>query len=244
MKSRYSFRHLLIIMLSFIASLNPLTALADICGEPILQLGWFTATQGKSEHIDIEGLIGDDFSVNKSLSQNFFIGVGYYLDGLNIDQIRIQYGINAFYLAPTKIRGKVTQEDLFTNLSYHYSRTNYPIYFAAKALIPCIMCHDIVIDLGIGPNIVNTRSFKEKSLDGGITIPDAHLFSGKNIVAFSATVGLGWRINNIFENHFFEMDYRFFYLGQGELKKVNNQVKNTLRTGNSYANALFFSISI
>lgn len=245
MKSRLSFRHKILIMFfCFVVSLNPFAVLADICGEPVLQLGWFTATQGKSQHIDIQGLIGDDFSVSKSSAQNFLVGVGYYFDWLDTPQVSIGYGINAFYLAPTKVKGTVTQEDLFTNLSYHYSQTNYPIYFAAKALIPCNMHYDIVIDLGIGPNIVRTKDFKEKSLDGGITIPDAHIFSGKNTVVFSATAGLGWRINNVFEHCSLEIDYRFFYLGQGELKKVNSQVKNTLRTGNSYANALFFSISI
>ena len=245
MKSKSSFCHkILIIILSFVANLNPLAALSDICGEPVLQIGWFTTTQGKSQHIDIQGLIGDDFSVNKSSAQNLLVGVGYYFDWLNLAQTSIQYGINAFYLAPTKVKGHVTQEDLFTNLSYQYSRTNYPIYFTAKALVPCSMHDDIVIDLGIGPNVVNTSGFKESSLDGGITIPDAHLFSGKNVVTFSATAGLGWRIHHVLGNRSFEIDYRFFYLGQGELKKVNSQVRNTLRTGTSYANALFFSISI
>lgn len=230
--------------LSFLACLNPLPLQSGICGEPVLQLGGYTVTQGKSQHIDIEGLIGDDFSVKKSSDQNFLIGIGYYFNWFDAPKWNLKYGINAFYLAPTKVKGHVTQEDLFTNLSYHYSRTNYPIYIAAKALFPCFMCSDIAIDLGIGPNIVNTRGFKERSLDGGITIPDAHLFSGKTVVSFSATAGLGWRMKNIFGNRSLEIDYRFFYLGKGELKKGNNQVKNTLHTGNSYANALFFSISI
>lgn len=244
MKSNSSFpQKILIFILIFVASLNPLTVLANICGEPVLQLGWFTATQGKSQHIDIQGLIGDDFSVNKSSDQNLLVGAGYYFNWLETPQVSIRYGINAFYLAPTKIKGNVTQEDLFTNLSYHYSRTNYPIYFGAKALIPCCR-HNIVIDLGIGPNIISTKGFKERSLDGGITIPDTHIFSGKNVVVFSATAGLGWRINKMLGNYSFEINYRFFYLGQGELKKVNGQVRNTLHTGNSYANALFFSISI
>lgn len=235
---------MLIMMLGVMASLNPLPIQADICGEPVLQIGWFAASQGKSQHIDIEGLIGDDFSVHHSWDQNLLVGAGYYFNGFYAPQACIKYGINVFYLAPTKVKGDVTQEDLFTNLSYHYSRTNYPIYFAVKALIPCIVHPDIVIDLGIGPNIVCTSGFKERSLDGGITIPDRHIFSGKNVVVFSATAGLGWRINNVFGNHSIEIDYRFFYLGKGELKKVNNQVKNTLRTGNSYANAILFSISI
>jgi len=182
--------------------------------------------------------------VKKSSAQNFLVGVGYYFDGLDTSQIGLKYGINAFYLAPTKVRGHVTQEDLFTNLSYRYSRTNFPIYFAAKVLIPCTINHNIVIDFGIGPNIICTSGFKEKSLDGGITIPDARIFSGKSVVDFSASAGLGWRINHVLKNFSFEIDYRFFYLGKGELKKVNSQVKNTLRTGNSYANALFLSISI
>lgn len=245
MKSRSSFRcKVLIILLSFIASVNPLDILAGICGEPVVQVGWFAARQGKSQHIDIRGLIGDDFSVKKSSDQNLLVGVGYYFDWLDFCKVKLKYGINAFYLAPAEVKGHVTQEDLFTNLSYHYSRTNYPIYFAAKALIPYCEHYDIVVDLGIGPNIVNTKSFKEKSLDSGITIPDKHLFSGKTGVAFSATAGLGWRINNIFGNRSFEIDYRFFYLGEGELKKSNSQVKNTLHTGHSYANALIFSISI
>lgn len=226
------------------ASLNPYALLADDCGGPVLQLGWFTATQGKSQHVDIEGLIGDDFSVKKSSSQNFLIGVGYYFKGLDITRTSIQYGINAFYLAPTKVKGYVTQEDLFTNLSYHYSRTNYPIYFATKALIHCNWCNDIAIDLGIGPNIVITNGFREKSIDGGITIPDKHMFSGKSVVTFTVTAGLGWRINEVLGNFSFEIDYRFFYLGQGKLKKVNAQLKNTLHTGNSYGNALFISISL
>lgn len=244
MRSRSSFCHNMFIIILGLASLNSAALLAGNCGGPVLHAGWFTATHGKSQHVDIQGLIGDDFSVKKSSDQNFLIGVGYYFDGLEIAQTSLLYGVNAFYLAPTKVKGNIIQEDLFTNLSYHYSRTNYPIYFAAKALIHCSMYNDVVVDLGIGPNIVSTKGFKERSLDGGITIPDAHIFSGKSVVAFSATAGLGWRINEVLGNFSLEIDYRFFYLGQGELKKINNQLKNTLRTGNSYGNALFFSISM
>lgn len=244
MRLRSFFRRKLWMLLGFTASLNPLEALADMCGEPVVQVGWFTASQGKSQHVNIQGLIGDDFSVDKSSDQNVLVGVGYYFDWPDAPCVNIKYGINAFYLAPTKVEGLVTQENLFTNLSYQYSRTNYPIYFAAKALIPCSACSSITIDVGIGPNIVSTGGFKERSLDGGVTIPDEHLFSGKNVVAFSATAGLGWRIENFLGVCSLEIDYRFFYLGQGELKKVNSQVLNNLRTGNSYANALFLSISL
>lgn len=235
---------LVIIILGFVAGVNSHAILANECGGPVLQLGGFTAKQGKSQHVNIKGLIGDDFRVSKSHDQNFLVGVGYYFDGCNIDRAKVLYGINAFYLAPTKVKGAIVQEGLFKNLSYQYDITNYPIYLAAKALIHCGMCYDLAIDVGIGPNIVSTRSFKEHSRDGGITIPDAHLFSGKCSVAFSATAGLGCRIKNAFGNFSFEIDYRFFYLGQGELRKNNGQLRNNLHSGNSYANALFFSISI
>jgi len=88
------------------------------------------------------------------------------------------------------------------------------------------------------------KGFREHSLDGGITIPDTDLFSSNTSVTFSATAGLGWRIKNAFNNLSLEIDYRFFYLGEGKFKKGNSQVKNHLRTGNSYANALFFSIAL
>lgn len=239
-----------LVLFGLMACLEPQTVSAGICGEPVLQLGWFTTTQGKSQHIDIEGLIGDEFKVKKTTGQNFLVGAGYYFRGFDIAKTdpccgvnaSFLYGINAFYLLPTKVHGLVVQENLFTNLSYRYSRENYPIYLAAKALVNIFDCHDFTIDLGIGPNIIRTSGFKEKSLDG-ITLPD-HIFSGKTTVAFSATAGLGWRIHHLLETFSLEIDYRFFYLGQGKLKKANSQVKNTLRTGNSYGNALFLSISI
>ncbi len=234
---------LCVIALGCMAALTPCAALASDRSGPVVEVGWFTVNQGKSQHVGIDGLIGDDFSVSKSSDQNFLLGLGYYFNGLSKEKVSLLYGLNAFYLAPTKVSGKVTQEGLFTNLSYEYSRTNYPIYAEAKALIHCSSRSDISMNLGIGPNIVSSGSFKEKSLDGGVTIPDSDLFSRKNVVSCSATAGLGWRIAAL-KYLSFEIAYRFFYLGEGELKKANDQVKNNLSTGNSYANALIFSISM
>lgn len=233
-----------ILLLAFISLLANHHASAENCSWPVVQAGWFSAKQGKSQHIDIEGLIGDDFSVSKSSDNNVIIGLGYYFQGLALSPVSIFYGLNAFYLAPTKVMGNVTEENLFTNLSYHYYRTHYPIYVAAKGIIPCGQCFDIVIDVGIGPNIGRTKGFKEHSLDDGITIGDRHLFKGKTNVAFSAMAGLGCRIDKGLRGFILEIDYRFFYLGQGSLKKISSQLKNRLSTGQSYANAIFFSISL
>jgi hypothetical protein len=237
--SRFSFIACIGILFSIISSVVH----AD-CGGPSLHVGWFAAKQGKSQHINVDGLVGDQFSVSKTCDQNFLVGVGYDFHGFDGDSFSLLYGIHAFYLASTQVKGKVTQENLFTNLSYRYSLINYPIYFSAKGSIRFCADQDLVIELGIGPNIITTKSFKERSLDGGITLPDSHIFKGKTSIAFSATAGLGWRINRLFDSFSFGIDYRFFYLGQGELKKGNNQVRNPLRTGNSYGNALFFSFSL
>lgn len=231
---------------SLLTTLTSLNLIASDYSGPVLQLGVFSATQGKSQHVDIDGLIGDDFSLKKSTDQNLLVGVGYYFDCLEMCESNILWGINAFYLAPTEVRGNVTQEDLFTNLSYHYSIINYPIYFATKAMIPCTcICNSFVtIDLGIGGNIIHAKGFREHSRDGGVTLPDSHLFSGKTSGSFSATAGIGWRINNVLNDIDLEINYRFFYLGSGELKKNNSQLENTIHTGYSYANAFFLSISI
>lgn len=235
------------ITLSVLLGLHVHAVVADVYSGPVLQVGWFVAKQGKAQHINIEGLIGDDFGLDHSTSQNILVGAGYYFNGLETNCIALSYGLNAFYLAPTKVSGDVTLEDAYSDLSYRYFLTNYPIYLAAKAFFHCTTQCDITLDLGVGPNIIRASSFKEKSLDDGITIPDtphAPLFSGKTNATFSACGGIGVRLNNIFKNISLEIDYRFFYLGQGRLKRNNDQLINTLHTGNMYANAFFLSVSI
>ena len=75
------------------------SVLAWDCGKAELQIGWFSAWQGKSQHIDIEGLIGDDFSVKKHSDQNLLLGAGYFFNGFESCRTKVLWGINAFYLA-------------------------------------------------------------------------------------------------------------------------------------------------
>lgn len=209
-----------------------------------IQLGGFIENQGKSQNININGLIGDHFSVSNPNGSNGLVGIGYYLNGQETNRFDLSYGVNAFYLAKTSVNGLVTQEQLFTNLSYYYSTTNYPIYFGVKALIKNEMSskYNITLDVGIGPNIIKTSSVNETSLDG-ITIPDK-TYSGRTTATFSAMAGTGIRMNNVFGRAPLECGYRFFYLGQGSFNKLNNQLINTLSTGNSYANALLCTLTI
>jgi hypothetical protein len=210
-----------------------------------LQLGGFTAHQGRTQNIYIDGLIGDRFAVAQHSDSNGLVGIGYYLHPQESNPLNLSYGVNAFYLAKTNVSGVVIQEMLFTNLGYYYPTTNYPIYFAAKALVknPENTPFNLILDAGIGPNIIKTGTVRETSLDGGLTIPD-QTFSGRTTAVFSAMGGVGVRINHVFGQAPLECGYRFFYLGQGSFNRLTNQILNSLSSGSSYANALLCSIVV
>jgi hypothetical protein len=222
--------------LDYFKSLNPKLA---------LQLGGFYASQGAAQHININNLIGDQFSVDQQYGSNVLAGVGLYVDGQDTQIARVSYGVDAFCLAQTQVTGDVTQEALFTNLSYRYTLTNYPIYIASKIDVKNNYSEkmNMTFDAGIGPNIINASNFSEQSLDGGVTRPD-HIFSSQNTVALSVMVGVGVKFNNVFGKVPLECGYRFFYLGQGQLNKANSEVSTALNTGYNYANALLCTVMI
>jgi len=213
-------------------------------GRFVIQAGVFDAHQGENQHIGINGLIGDQFTVTRHNDSNALLGVGYYIDGQPIRNYKMMYGLNAFYLPETTVRGHVLQENIFDNLSYQYRINQFPIYVDAKVLFnPGInWASNLTVDAGLGLNVIRSFDFKEKSLDGGITIPD-HPFSDNTTVDFSATIGAGVIFNSMPMTCLpIEIGYRFFYLGEGKFKTATNQINHGLRTGNSYANALIVSV--
>lgn len=211
----------------------------------VIQAGAFSATQGRKQHIDIIDAVGDDFTLNHHYESNAVLGAGLYINGQDFNPVSLLYGVNAFYFFNTQVNGKVVQEKLYTNLSYHYSISNLPIYLATKINLKHWPSEkvNLTFDLGIGPNIIRTSSFTEKSIDNGVTIPD-YIYAGQSTVKFSGTFGAGLKINNFFGKSPLECGYKFFYLGQSSLKKVNTQVVNALKTGNNFANALLCSVEI
>ncbi|CDZ77340.1 hypothetical protein BN59_01623 [Legionella massiliensis] len=212
-------------------------------GHVIIQFGGYWSSQGQAQHINIQDLVGDEFTLTKHKRSNGLVGLGYFLDGQETSFFRMSYGINAFYLAKTGVVGDVIQENLFTNLSYHYNLRHYPVYAIAKSTIKTkFPKYALTLDAGIGPNFIKADGFKEHSLDG-ITIPD-NIFSSHSSTTFSATAGFGVRINQVFGQAPLECGYRFFYLGQGSFNKANNQVLNRLKTGSNYANAIICSMII
>lgn len=213
-------------------------------GHAEVQLGGYWGIQGSAQHVKIEDLIGDEFTVSNKNSGNGLVGFGYFLDGQNKTNFKISYGVNFFYLPKTGVSGTVIQEDRYTNLAYGYNVTHYPVYALAKTNIDLNSSrYGLVVDAGIGPNFMNIGGFQERSLDGGHTNPD-HIFSGRTTTTFSATAEIGMKLNHVFGQAPLECGYRFFYLGQGNFSVLTNQVITTLNTGAAYANAIMCSIAI
>jgi hypothetical protein len=223
---------------SFFSRLNPRRA------SILLQGGGYVTTTGHAQNVDIAELVNDYFTVNHYHARNGMVGIGYYIDGVDNERYKLLFGLNAFYFGRTSVQGTIVQEEVFTNLAYRYSLTNYPVFLATKALIKNNNDkYNITLDVGIGPNLVKTTHFTETSLDGGITVPD-DIFAGQSRIVFSGMAGFGIRFNNIVKHIPLEIGYRFFYLGQGTFKKLNGQVTSRLTSGDSFANSLIFTIAI
>jgi hypothetical protein len=223
---------------SFFSKLSPQQA------NVMFQIGGFNATQGNSQHVNIKGLIGDQLNVTQHNDQNILLGVGYFIDGLTNNHLQLLYGLNLFYLGPTTVKGQVIQEDLFNNLSYQYNVTNYPIYAAIKGLVKSNSDrYNFTVNAGVGPNILSTNNFNETSRDGGFTLPD-HAYSGNTSIVPSATVGVGIQFTNVYKNMPVECGYQFFYLGQNNFNRTNDEITNTINTGDIYANALMCAVTI
>lgn len=212
-------------------------------GHANIQFGGYWSSQGKTQHININGLIGDQFTATQQRDSNGLVGLGYFVEGLKRGQYTITYGLNAFYLAPTRVAGNVTQENAFTNLSYNYKVTHYPLYAVGKAIVGTEASHyNYTFNAGIGPNFMHTNAFKEGRLNEQ-TEPDA-VFSGHTTTTFSASAGAGIKLNRVVGNAPLECGYRFFYLGKGHFNIYNDQVQNSLNTGNAYANALMCALVV
>jgi hypothetical protein len=214
------------------------------CGTTHIQVGAFTATQGKSQHINIQDIIGNNYTVHDRKDSNALFGLGYFLNTLEHKRLMLALGINGFYLANTSIKGTIFQENIFPNLKYKYSVRNIPVYLAAKANIQTNDRFDLTLDAGIGPNFKRTGGYRETALDP-FTIPASNSFSTANKVAFSAMAGAGVRFRDLLgKNKSLECGYRFFYLGKSQLSINNGQILNSISTGNSYANAILCALVV
>ncbi len=172
-------------------------------------------------------------------------GAGYFVNTHHDlpENIKLAYGISAYYLAQTQVAGQVVQENLFNNLSYSYHTFNVPMYAMTRAELPLQNKPlSLLVDVGIGPNVVQTQAFTEQPLYSG-AVPD-NFFRGASRVNFSATVGVQGRLQNVFKTYPLECGYRFYYLGNGAIASNTNQLTNTLATEVNYAHAVICSLLI
>jgi len=211
-------------------------------GHFLLEGGGYSSTQGQSQQVDISGLIGDRFNVTNRHDTNTVFGVGYLVEGLKTGRFGIDYGINAFYLAKTKVSGTITQELVFTNLAYDYYVSHLPVYLFAKAYVNTNYSNlALTVDAGVGPNFMNTNLYNDTSLDG-ITLPDNAYIGNFSTTVFSAMAGIGLKFN-VMNQLPVEIGYRYFYLGEGYFNPRTSAILNKLQTGNNSAQALIITIS-
>lgn len=203
------------------------------------QLGGFLASQGIEQDVGVDGMIGDHYSVGSHSGGSFLLGLGYYFEGAKNDSYQMVYGINAFYFAPKDVQGGILQEKTFSNLSYRYSISNFPVYLATKGLLNSEIC-DVTVDFGMGVNFIKIGNYSESSSDNGVTAPN-NSFSGGTRAAFSVMAGAGLRFSNVIGTMPLEVGYRFFYFGKSHLDQTSSEITNALETGNIYAHALMIS---
>lgn len=213
-------------------------------GHVLLQAGAFRSSQGHSQNIYIENLLGDRFDLTKHKGSNGLFGIGYMIPGVSDDLFDLAYGVNAFYLPKTSVQGTITQEFLYTNLAYHYGISHVPIYATVKATVNHHSDqYALTFDAGVGPNFLMTTTYHDWSIDGGVTFPDRAFLSNTQ-TKLSGMAGVGLKFNHVIGSAPVEIGYRFFYLGEGRLERRTNQLLNTLKTGDIYANALVATLTI
>jgi len=212
-------------------------------GHFLIEGGGYYSTSGQNEDVFITGLIGDRFTVTNHNDTNTIFGFGYLFDGYQNGRFGIDYGINVFYLAKTKVSGTITQEFLFTNLAYKYYVSHLPVYLFAKAYVKT-NCEKLAVtfDAGIGPNFMSTNLYADSSLDGE-TLPDNAYMGNFSSTTFSGMVGVGIKYN-VMNQVPVELGYRYFYLGEGYFNPRTSQILTQLKTGTNTAQALILTVSV
>lgn len=228
---------------ALLLSATPLYASANMPGHFLLEGGAYYSTAGKSQFVNINGLIGNQFNLTSRNDTNSVFGVGYLFDGLRSGRFGVDYGVNIFYLAKTKVSGTITQENLFTNLAYDYYISHLPVYLFAKGFMDTgYKGLAITVDAGVGANFMDASLYQDKSRDG-VTVPD-RAFAGDNTTSnFTFMAGVGVK-GKLMHQVPVEIGYRYFDLDSSSLKPRSSQILNKLKTGNTSAQAIIVTVSI
>ncbi|WP_133131413.1 hypothetical protein [Legionella yabuuchiae] len=210
-------------------------------GQLNLSLGGAYIEQGQEQLININNTFGNIYTVSQQNDTAFLASAGYFFDAFSKQPIDISIGASVYYLSGATVTGLVYLERTFPNLSYQYKTTNVPVYANAKAIWKGQSERlALVLDAGIGPNFIKTHDYQERSIDGGVTLPNQS-FHGDTQVKLSAMAGLGLRVNQVWKNTALEVGYKYFYLNEGKLNP-RPQVLNHLKTGHADAHALTLTL--
>ena len=206
-------------------------------------LGGTRGTVGEAQHVDIEGVIGDYFSIEDGKINGGIIGFTHYLESkeFDSDHFSLDYTLSVFYFPEKRVSGFVTQENLVTNLDYEYTLANVGSYVGIRVMNNRDASRfNYAFNLEFGMVQIITDGFVERSLTP-YSVPD-FIFKGKTTSSFSANTGVAARLNDVFGGNTLECGYRFFYLGKGSLATRNDRVANGLSTGQNYTNAFLCSL--
>jgi hypothetical protein len=211
-----------------------------MAGDFMLHAGAYKGHSGKKQHVeDFLGVV--DASVTDRGNINWLAGLGYFMTASKNEYARFDLGLDAYYLAPTKVKGVMNVNiPLLGTFSdkYEYKSQHVPIYAAAKAIIhtgaPSV---SFVFNAGAGVNLFRAYGADLKGMQDDLD----KVFANKTKATFSASAGLGLRINS--SRTPLECGYRFFYLGEGKLKTADWLELDDPKTGKTYAHAGLCSVS-
>lgn len=223
---------------------NPFHSILDkTSSHTIVQFGSLMSFPSKSNELSGPYLPANQYNLNKQTSNGGLLGLGYFIDAQDKDRYFLSYGINGFYLGKTPVNSKSSDNTKYTSSNNLYDIQHIPIYLAAKAHVKDnTEFFNITFDAGVGPNFMRTTDVGDP-MRTSYSATDNPYASHTN-VALAATAGVGLRLNRIFGKSPLECGYRFYYLGQGQLPMANDQLINTIKTGNNYANALMCSATV
>lgn len=212
-------------------------------GDLYFQLGGYLENLGESQYVDVDGMQPLHFTIDQHRRSNAFVGVGYYLPALSLEDFTLDYGFNGFYMFPIETQGNIVDNSGVSTLEYSYTVGNLPLYVGLKANFknPVSKLSAFTMDVGIGPNFMSTYSYHDKYLVNG-SVPYTEAFEGTTTTTFTAMGGIGLRMYQLFGPMDFELSYRFFYFGEGQLNSKNSIVHGDLKTGDVFANAIMFAV--
>jgi hypothetical protein len=201
------------------------------------------ATTGLTQVVKINTTAPSAFTARQQNNWGGLFGLSLLRDYKPINSYLLTFGLSAFYLDKTKVKGEIWQARVFNNLAYRYDVSNIPVYIIGKIRTADFSNKVAVFfDGGIGPNFMDISNYTESQLNLSTRLENA--YKGKTNTTLSATVSFGIHINNVIGEAPLEIGYRLFYLGTGKLQIINNQYATRLSTGPSWANALTCSLII